>query len=434
MGDSTPEQLPASDHVAGATYGLDEDLSMDLQKEGCTSMGARPYVRSKLPRLRWTPDLHHLFVHVVERLGGQKKATPKLVLQLMNVEGLTISHVKSHLQMYRSVKCDESGNEDEGDGEHNSSSWGPDMAPGSSFSMRPVCFPYCEYERTAAAAHQMLQYLPGAKKRAGATSIAAMQNPGLNGMSFCEGGYWQQLVSCPYHMHVYDDQRQLYNKLKESDDSPAAVAAAAATAAPAASADQKANSCNVHSAPCSGHKSKLGGGGERKTQSSGIYMSDASSDCVLQAEDDHETSNFGRPLQEVTSPSLGCQESSTSHAASRHLPSTQSFQDNFRILKTLPLFEEKREKKEEEGLEGKEEVDCTLRLSLQSKGVASPRSSNKQPRIHGQYSPSPHEPSTASTKEISLDLSISAASHPPRTGALHFKTKNMIHYMSAGPL
>ncbi|GJM90716.1 hypothetical protein PR202_ga07022 [Eleusine coracana subsp. coracana] len=69
----------------------------------------RPYNRSKLPRLRWTPDLHMAFVHAVERLGGQERATPKLVLQMMNVRGLSIAHVKSHLQMYRSKKLDQDG-------------------------------------------------------------------------------------------------------------------------------------------------------------------------------------------------------------------------------------------------------------------------------------------------------------------------------------
>ncbi|KAL3715752.1 hypothetical protein ACJRO7_007491 [Eucalyptus globulus] len=60
---------------------------------------------SSKKRIRWTQHLHNQFLECVNRLGGAERAKPKLILKLMDVEGLTIFHIKSHLQKCRIAKC-----------------------------------------------------------------------------------------------------------------------------------------------------------------------------------------------------------------------------------------------------------------------------------------------------------------------------------------
>ena len=52
-------------------------------------------------RLRWTPELHREFINAVNQLGGLELATPKGIMQIMAMSGMTIQHIKSHLQKYR---------------------------------------------------------------------------------------------------------------------------------------------------------------------------------------------------------------------------------------------------------------------------------------------------------------------------------------------
>ncbi|CAL0309159.1 unnamed protein product [Lupinus luteus] len=72
------------------------NLSHNHKGDPCLVLTADPK-----PRLRWTQDLHERFVDAVTQLGGASKATPKAILRTMNVKGLTLFHLKSHLQKYR---------------------------------------------------------------------------------------------------------------------------------------------------------------------------------------------------------------------------------------------------------------------------------------------------------------------------------------------
>ena len=85
--ESSGDQLLLSGGQAGddgSTVELDEAGGDSGRKAaGASPSSVRPYVRSKNPRLRWTPELHLCFLRAVDRLGGQDRKQPPVHLLII---------------------------------------------------------------------------------------------------------------------------------------------------------------------------------------------------------------------------------------------------------------------------------------------------------------------------------------------------------------